>query len=186
MPVIQTRVGRCSCRGFVAGRVGLIVGQRLGDRLERRERPRRDRPGEARDRRTRPSPECGAGSRGRSRPGSRRPAASIRQVTSIPFVAPPRWTKRSRQRRPARSTSRDRQATGRPSPRTGTSGRRATISAVSRPSPSRSTGRHRDVVGQQPRPALDVAGEAEHEARRARQRRSRACSSRRHVPGTRA
>jgi hypothetical protein len=68
------------------------------------------------------------------------PRGEIRQVTSIPFVAPPRWTKRSWQVASSLHV-RARQATGSERPRTGTSGRRATISATSDPSSLRSIGR---------------------------------------------
>ncbi len=67
---------------------------------------------------------------------------SIRHVTSIPRVAPATWTKRSR--RDGRSVHvRDRQATGRPRPRTPMSGRRATKSATRLPSGRRSTAAER-------------------------------------------
>src|SRR5262245_34719403 len=57
------------------------------------------------------------------------PRGEIRHVTSMPFVAPPRWTNR---RRSVDSSLhvRARHATGTDRPRTGTSGRRATIWAT--------------------------------------------------------
>ena len=67
---------------------------------------------------------------------------SIRQVTSIPFVAPATWTNRSRSVSGSLQV-RDRQVTGRPSPSTPMSGRRATKSATRAPSGRRSTARER-------------------------------------------
>jgi hypothetical protein len=61
--------------------------------------------------------------------------SSIRQVTSIPFVAPPRWTNRSR-RSAVSAQVNDRQATGSPRPSMGMSDRRATNATSLRPASS--------------------------------------------------
>ena len=170
--------GVAHVEGFVArGGRGLVGRERLGERLERRQRPAGDRPGEGAVDERAPSPGPAAGSRARSRPGSRRRVGSIRQVTSIPFVAPRDVDEPQPAASPARSTS----ATARrPAARArapATSGRRATISATSAPSAARSTARDRDVVGEQPRPALDVAGEPEDELGRRGDVDARSCSS---------
>jgi len=69
-------------------------------------------------------------------------AASIVQVTSMPRVAPPTWT--NRRRRPVGSLHvRLRQATGKASPRTGTSARWATNAQIVVPSAARPTARER-------------------------------------------
>ena len=75
---------------------------------------------------------------------TRQPVAvgSIRQVTSIPFVGPATWTNRSRSVSGSFQV-RAGQTTGRPSPRTPMSGRRATKSTMSEPSGRRSTTRDR-------------------------------------------
>ena len=93
------------------------------------------------------------------------PVGSIRQVTSIPFVAPATWTNRSR--RVAGSLQvRARQATGRPSPRTPTSGTARDEVDDERPvGPALDLARP-SVVGEQPLPALDVPGEREDEVGR--------------------
>ena len=126
MPVIQTR--RRSLMSMDSSgrrrRTATPV-NRLGEGLERGQRPAGDRPGEE------PIDE-----RGEARqPGrelvldrdawSRRRRAltgSMRQVTSIPLVAPATWTKR-RRRVAGSDQVRERQVTGSPSPRTPISGR---------------------------------------------------------------
>ena len=71
---------------------------------------------------------------------------------------------------------RARHATGRPRPRTGTSGRRATKSTTQRAVGRRSRARRAGVVGEQRSPALDVAGEPEHELGRRVDVDRRSCS----------
>ncbi len=134
--------------GFVgaaaAGLRRLVHG--FGQRLERRQCPTRDRPGEE------PIDERGEARqpgrefvldrhRGIVASGSLSPpivTGSMRQVTSIPLVAPATWTKR-RRRVAGSDQVRERQVTGSPSPRTRISGRYAMKSATRLPSERRST-----------------------------------------------
>ena len=133
MPVIQMRRRSVMAEDSPASAGLGLVGEGLGERLERRQRPAGDRPREDAVDERREARRAAAGSRARSRRACRPPSGSIRQVTSIPLVAPATWTKRSR--RVAGSVQvRDRQATGSPSPRTPISGRRATKSTTSEPS----------------------------------------------------
>ena len=100
------------------------------------------------------------------------PRGSIRHVTSIPFVAPATWTKRSR-RRPGSDHVLARQTTGMPRPRTGTNVRRAMKSTVTA-SAVRGAGRPRpDVVRKEPVPARDVPRQLEDERPAAHRCRSR-------------
>ena len=89
----------------------------------------------------------------------------------MPFVAPATWT--NRRRRVSGSLQvRARHATGRPSPSSGTNGRRATKSVGQRAIRGRRDGPRPDVVGEQPLPAFHVAGEARTRAPAGRRRRS--------------
>ena len=116
--------------------------ERLGEGLERGQRPTGDRSGEDAIDERGEQRQREAGSRARWSRATRPAAVSIRQVTSIPRVAPATWTKRSR-RVSGSLQVRDRQVTGSPSPRTPISGRRATKSTTSAPSARRSRARER-------------------------------------------
>ena len=125
-----------------------------------------------------------AGSRARSSTRQPPPVGSIRQVTSIPFVAPADVDEAE----PAASRARSRSATAR-RPAGRARGRRTAAAARRSPRRHDAVGaavrrtRDRDVVGEQPLPALDVPGEREDELRRRRDVDRRSRSSSRSAPG---
>ena len=148
-----------------AGSAG-SVGRGLGDRLERRQRPPGDRPREPAVHE--PPRARAAAARKSCSIGTWQPAA--RRLDAPGHVhAAGRAGRRGRSAAGATSGSahvRDRQATGSPSPRSGTSGRRATKSDDERPSAARARRLASARSGAGARPALDVAGQPEHEVGR--------------------
>ena len=88
------------------------------------------------------------------------PRCSIRHVTSMPAVAPPRCTKRSRHAAGSAQV-RARHATGSPYTPSGPIGRTATNWTTTAPSASVAQSPRSPVVGQQRRPPFDVVGERE-------------------------
>ena len=157
---------------------------RLGDRLERRQRPRRDRAREAAvdegGPRARPRPEVVVD----LDPAAASRAASIRHVTSMPFGRAALVDESQPERPARRSTSAPATRPAATSPSAGSERPPGDqLRRRARRRPSRRDRPDRDVVGEQPRPALDVAGQPEDELRPARRRRSRSCSSSRLGPG---
>ena len=161
MPVMKTRRRRVVP---VSLRDGAVGRDRLGDRLERRERPRRDRAGEA------AVDEGGPGRHARSEvvvdldpaAGAARfdPPRDVHAVGRAALVDEPQPERRlvAPRPRPPRDRQREAQRRHERPPGDHLGDERATGLAADRPD--------RDVMGEQPRPALDVAGEPEDELRR--------------------